>query len=142
VTLSEKAHKLFPVRAAPERPVLLLPAVAVTVPPPQDPVRPLGVATTRPTGKLSVNPMLDSEVALLFVIVKLRVVLPPNCMDAAPKLLVRTGGETARAVPVPAATSRAAINAGIAIRRHIRTTGKLRAIPATACLARRVLGRS
>src|SRR5689334_3437193 len=67
VTLIEKVQEVLPARVAPERLTTPVPAVAVMVPPPQDPVSPLGVATTRPAGKVSLNAIpLSAVEALLF----------------------------------------------------------------------------
>src|SRR5215467_1784966 len=52
VTLTWNVHTLFAASVAPDRLTPPLPAVAVMVPPPHDPLRPLGVATTRPAGRL------------------------------------------------------------------------------------------
>lgn len=62
-----------------------LPAAAVIVPPPQEPVSPLGVAIVSPDGKVSVNatPVNDSEL-LGLVMVKLRLVDEPGAMLEAP----------------------------------------------------------
>src|SRR5262245_25307202 len=55
VTLIENVQLVFAARVAPERLTLPLPAVAVMVPPPHEPVRPLGVATESPAGNGSLN---------------------------------------------------------------------------------------
>src|SRR5262245_20205405 len=52
VTLIENVQDPAAARVAPERLTLPLPAVAVMVPPPHEPVRPLGVATTSPAGNV------------------------------------------------------------------------------------------
>ena len=57
VTLTENWHEVSPARVAPERLIMPLPAVAVIVPPPHEREITLGVATTTPAGKESVNPM-------------------------------------------------------------------------------------
>jgi hypothetical protein len=63
------------------------------VPPPQLPVRPLGVETTKPAGSVSVKPMpLKDVVALPFWMMKLNEVEPFNGMLAAPNDLIMTGG--------------------------------------------------
>ena len=56
-TLTLKLHEALTASVAPERLTLLDPAAAVIVPPPQLPVRPLGVATTSPAGIVSVKPI-------------------------------------------------------------------------------------
>jgi len=55
VTLTENVHDALDARLAPDKLTEDAPGVAVIVPPPQVPVKPLGVATTRPDGRLSVN---------------------------------------------------------------------------------------
>ena len=68
------------------------PAVAVAVPV-QSLVRPLGVATTRPSGRLSVNATPFSvELTLLLLSVNVRLLVPFNGIVAAPKALVILGG--------------------------------------------------
>ena len=56
VTLTLKIHEAFDASVAPVKFTLPEPLVAVTVPPPQLPVRPFGVATRRPAGSESVKP--------------------------------------------------------------------------------------
>jgi hypothetical protein len=55
------------------------PATAVIVPPPQEPVTPLGVETTRPAGNGSVNATPFSATLFVpgLVTVKVRLVLEP-----------------------------------------------------------------
>jgi len=86
------------------------PAVAVAVPV-QVVVRPFGVATTRPAGRLSVKAIpLSVWCALLLEMVKVRLVVPFNGMVAAPNCLAMLGGlmtfkfaEEVESAPVPAA---------------------------------------
>ena len=79
VTLTEKVQEELAANVAPDRLTEPDAAVAAMVPPPQEPVRPLGVATTRPAGSESVKPTpLSDELALGLVTVKLRVVVPPT----------------------------------------------------------------
>ena len=54
-TFTEKVHDPPVASVAPARLTVEEPAVAVIVPPPQLPVSPFGVATTRPDGKVSVK---------------------------------------------------------------------------------------
>ncbi|MBK7660155.1 MAG: hypothetical protein IPJ28_13885 [Betaproteobacteria bacterium] len=69
-TLTEKLQVLFAASVAPDRLTAPEPAVAVIVPPPQLPVRPLGVATSRPKGSVSVKPTPERLcVVLVFWIV-------------------------------------------------------------------------
>jgi len=66
VTLIANVQEVFAARLAPLRLITLVPAVAVIVPPPQDPVRPFGVEITRPAGSVSLNPTPVSGLELLF----------------------------------------------------------------------------
>jgi hypothetical protein len=110
VTFTENVHEVDGTKLAPERLTLEEPATAVIAPPPQVPVNPLGVATTSPAGRLSVNAIpLSVEFVFELVIVKLRVVLPFSGTVAAPNDFVIEGGlitvMLAEAVlPVPAST--------------------------------------
>jgi hypothetical protein len=74
-TLIEKLHEELAASVAPTRLMLLLALTAVIAPPPHDPLRPLGVATTRPDGNVSVNVTAVSGEALGLLIVKAREVL-------------------------------------------------------------------
>src|ERR1051326_611590 len=53
VTFTEKVQEAFATRVAPDRVMLLPPAVAVIVPPPHDPINPFGVDTVNPVGSRS-----------------------------------------------------------------------------------------
>ena len=108
VTFTEKVQEAPGARVAPDKLMLFEPAIAVMVPPPHEPVRTLGVDTTRADGSVSVNTSPVSVVRVFgFVSVKLRAVLPKNkstCESA--KVLVRVGGEITlsvadAAVPFP-----------------------------------------
>lgn len=93
VTFTEKLHEEFAARVAPDRVTKAVPAVAVMDPPSQLPVRPLGVETTRPEGKVSLNPIPVSVVVVFGLLtVKLKEVDPFRGMSAAPKALLRVGG--------------------------------------------------
>jgi hypothetical protein len=95
VTFTEKVQDALAARLAPDRLMVLVPAVAVIVPPPQVPVWPLGVEMTRPAGSVSLNPTPVSVVVVLALwIVKLREVEPFSGMLAAPNVLLITGGPT------------------------------------------------
>jgi hypothetical protein len=108
VTLRETAQVLWAASDPPERLMVALPAVAVAVPP-QDEARPLGVETTKPDGRLSVNATPVSVVeALGFVIVKVREVAPPTGMDVMPNILVIEGGDAMAGPAYPATMSVAA----------------------------------
>ena len=72
-----KVQEAAPAKLAPLRLMEVPPAVAEIVPPPQVPVNPLGVETARPEGRVSVKPIPVRVVAaLVFVMLKVRVVLP------------------------------------------------------------------
>jgi hypothetical protein len=66
VTFTEKVHELLSARLAPERLMTFVPWVAVMVPPPQEPARPLGVEITSPAGSVSekATPLSDAVVLL------------------------------------------------------------------------------
>ena len=66
VTLTAKVHDELAAIVPPDRLIVLLPAVAVMVPPPpQVPTSPFGVATTNPAGKVSLKPTPVSVVVVL-----------------------------------------------------------------------------
>jgi len=67
------------------------PGLAVIVPPPQEPVNPLGFATTSPVGKVSGRERLVSGTGLGLVIVKVRVEVWPATMVEGEKLLLGVG---------------------------------------------------
>jgi hypothetical protein len=91
VTLIEKLHEELAASVAPTRLTLLLALTAVIAPPPHDPLRPLGVATTRPDGNESVNVTAVSGEALGLLIVKAREVLALRAMDEEPKAIEIVG---------------------------------------------------
>src|SRR5205085_2193676 len=93
VTLAEKVHEAPAARVAAERLMLPLPAVAVMVPPPHEPLRPFGVLTTRPAGRVSVKATpVSCAPALGLVIVNDSDVLPPIAIDAVPNDLLIVDG--------------------------------------------------
>lgn len=65
VTFTEKVQELLAARVAPVMLIKLVPAIAVIVPPPQEPDTTLGDETTIPAGRVSLNPILDKVVAVL-----------------------------------------------------------------------------
>jgi hypothetical protein len=96
-TLTVKVHGALSARVAPDTLTLEDPGCAVIVPPPQLPVRPLGVETTRPEGKVSITPtsVRDPFVVVFgFVMPKLRDVKPPTRMEGAPNASLIAGGAT------------------------------------------------
>src|SRR5260370_680052 len=67
VTFTEKVHEVLCASVAPDRLMTLVACVAVIVPPPHEPARPLGVETTRPAGSVSLKAMpVRVVVVLLF----------------------------------------------------------------------------
>jgi hypothetical protein len=109
-TFTETVQDAPAARVAAERLTEEDPAAAVAVPP--HVLFKVGVvATTKPAGKLSVKAVpARLEAVLLFVIVKLKLVLPFNGSVAAPKTFVIEGGlitvrvaDEVDEAPVPAA---------------------------------------
>ncbi|MDQ6758337.1 MAG: hypothetical protein M3Z32_00560, partial [Acidobacteriota bacterium] len=95
VTFTEKVHEPLAASVSPVSETVPDPGAAVIVPPPQVPVWPLGVDTTKPNGRVSVKPMpLSVTVVFEFVIVKIRLVLPFRGMVAEPKIFVMIGEKT------------------------------------------------
>jgi hypothetical protein len=91
-TLSETVHEALAASVPAVRLTEPDPAVAVVVPP-QVLVRPLGVATTRPAGRVSVNATPVRPVpAFGFVMVKVSEVVPFRAMLDPPNALVMVGG--------------------------------------------------
>src|SRR4051812_12398923 len=92
---------------APERLTEFAPEAAVMVPPPQDPVSPLGLAMVKPLGNVSVKPVPVSAVAAFaFEIAKLKVdVLPAVMLDGVNDLAIEGRASTVKladaALPVP-----------------------------------------
>jgi hypothetical protein len=105
VTLTLNVQDVPAAMVAPVRPTAPEPAVAVIVPPPHDPARPLGVATVIPAGNVSVNatPANAAVFAAGFVMVKLRVEFPFGETAVGLKAFTMDGGATttmlAEAVP-------------------------------------------
>jgi hypothetical protein len=67
VVFTAKVHAADGASVAPVRLTVPVACTAIIVPPPHEPVRPLGVETTSPAGNASVNAMPESaDVALLF----------------------------------------------------------------------------
>src|SRR6266849_1812902 len=76
-TFTLNVHEAPAARVAPARLAEPEPPVAVIVPPPHDPARPFGVATTRPAGRLSVNATpVSATLTFGLVMVKLKLVVP------------------------------------------------------------------
>jgi hypothetical protein len=93
VTFTEIVQDAFAARLNPLKLTVELPATAVMVPPPQVVDWPLGLATTNPAGRLSVNATPLKAVPVFgLVTAKFRTVVPLVRMDERPKALVITGG--------------------------------------------------
>src|SRR5207237_216481 len=100
VTLTMTVQELTPggtvaARVTPDRLTTLVPCVAVTLAPEQEPetTRPFGVDTTRPAGSVSENPIpLSAVVVLLLRMVNVSEVEPFSGIDAAPNALLMVGG--------------------------------------------------
>jgi hypothetical protein len=96
--LTENVQDALVASVAPDKLAEPDPAVAVMVPPPHDPVRPLGVEITRPAGSASVKatPVSAPEVPVLgLVMVNDTDVVPPTRIDAAPNALEMVGADGA-----------------------------------------------
>ena len=91
VTFTENVQEPAAAMVPPER--LTDEADVVMVPVPQDPVRPLGLGTARPAGRVSVKATpVSATVALGLVMVKLSVVVAFNGILAAPNAFAMEGG--------------------------------------------------
>ena len=105
--MTANVHEALLAKVAPERLTIFVACVAVIVPPPHEPVRPLGVEMIRPAGSVSVKPTPERLCAVLvFCSVKLSVVEPFKGMVATPKDLAIVGGvttvsEAVDVLPVP-----------------------------------------
>ena len=93
VTFTENVHDELADSTAPDKLITLVPCVAVIVPPPQEPVRPLGVEITSPPGRVSRNPIPVSVVEVFGLFrVKLSDVVPLSGRLVAPNALETDGG--------------------------------------------------
>src|SRR5277367_504003 len=102
VTLTENVHDAPAARDAPDKLTVDAPAVAVMVPESHVPVIMLGVETTNPAGRVSVKAMPVRAPAVFGLVTrKVRLVLPPTEIIAAPKLLLIVGGFTTVMLAVP-----------------------------------------
>ena len=96
MTFTENVHELFAGSVAPDRLIALLPCTAAIVPPSVaqlPPTNPLGVETTSPAGSVSLNatPVSGIVLALGFVRVKVKLVVPLSGIVAAPNALLIEG---------------------------------------------------
>ena len=106
VTFTLNVQEELAAMVPPDKLITFVFCVAVIVPPPQEPVRPFGVETIRPAGKVSLKPTPVRPIALGLLIVKLRLVEPFKGMLAAPNAFVMLGGPTTvmlafEVLPVP-----------------------------------------
>ena len=107
-TLMEKVHELPWAKLVPDKLMTVVPWLAAIVPPLQLPVRPLGVDTTSPAGKVSLKPTpVSVVVVLLLFTVKLKLVEPFNGIEVGLKTVAMEGGATTvsealEVLPVPA----------------------------------------
>jgi len=94
VTFTEKVHELLAASVAAVRLTEPEAAVDTIVPPPQLPLSPLGDATTRPAGNVSVKctPLSETVFAAGLVMVKVSEVVPLSEIEGAPKDLLMVGG--------------------------------------------------
>lgn len=91
VTSTLNIQLAFAAKVAPVKLIELVPAVAVTAPP-HEPVTFGGVATTSPTGRLSVKETFVKEITeLLLVIEKVKAVVPFKGIVGTPNALVNVG---------------------------------------------------
>lgn len=92
-TFTVKLHVAPAASVALDRLTLADPATAVIVPPPQEPVRPLGVATISPAGIVSVKPIPLKEAPVFGLeSVNVREVVPFSATLATANALVKVGG--------------------------------------------------
>jgi hypothetical protein len=100
VTFTANVHEAFAANVPAVRLAEFDPAVTVGVPP-QVLARPLGVAISSPTGKVSVKATpLSGALGLRLVMVKVRLVLAPTRMLSAPNALLMVGGRRTNKVAV------------------------------------------
>lgn len=94
LTVTLNVQELLTPIVAPESVTLLEPAVAVMVPPPQVPFKPLGVARISPGGNESLKPTPVSAAVFAagFVMVNMSEVVPLMPIFSAPNALLMTGG--------------------------------------------------
>src|SRR6476619_5749301 len=94
-TFTENVQEAFAAIVPPLKLITFVPAVAVIVPEPQTPVRPLGVEMIKPAGSVSLKPTpVSATVVLGLVMVKLSEVEPFSGMLTAPKAFAMVGGAT------------------------------------------------
>src|SRR5579871_5342551 len=91
ITLTENMHPVGS-RLAPDS--VTEPPLAVIVPPPQEPFRPVGLATMSPGGRMSVKPTPVTGAVFGLVIVNARVVAPLSGTVIEPNAFVIIGGPT------------------------------------------------
>src|SRR5690349_12586246 len=93
VTFTLNVHDELGVSLAPDKKIVFVAGPVLVVPPPQLPVKPLGTAISRPSGKGSAKLRLVKGVSRsLLKIVKVNEVVPFTGMRDAPKAFVMVGG--------------------------------------------------
>ena len=94
VTFTENVQKPLPVSVAPDKLMRFVPPVAVIVPAPQVPVRPLEADITSPGGSVSLNP-IPVSVSFVFglLMVKKSWVIPLIGTVAVPNPILTLGGD-------------------------------------------------
>ena len=101
VTLTLNVQDAPAASVAPVIVTRLLPAVAVVVPPPQLPTKPLGLDTSKPAGKVSENVSpVRVRTEFGFRRLKVRLAEPPGRTVTLPKLLLSVGGFATNKVSV------------------------------------------
>ena len=113
VTLTMTLQEVLTATVPPLRLILPLPATAVVVPP-QVLLRPFGVATAKPAGKVSVKatPFSATVLAAGLVIVSVRLVVPFTGIVAAPNAWLMLGGVTTDSVCCVEAVPADAVSVG------------------------------
>jgi hypothetical protein len=106
VTLTAKVQDALALIVPPDKVTVPLPAVAVADPP-HPLLKPFGLETTNPDGRLSVNPTPVKEAAFGFVIVNVKLVVPFSGIVDDPNALAIDGASPTfkvanESVPLPA----------------------------------------
>ena len=83
VTFTLNVHEAPAANVAPTRLMLPLPGVAVMIPPPHGPVTSFSVATTRPSGSVSVKPTPVSATVAFGLLMVAQAAEPPSGIDTA-----------------------------------------------------------
>ncbi len=95
VTSTVKEQLAPGAKVAPAKLIMFVAATAVIVPPPQDPVTPLGVATTKPAGSVSLKLRFVAEMGLGLNRLKVKPAVPPGPTPARLNAFVKLSGSWA-----------------------------------------------